>query len=670
MKKLLVIVYLFSGLSSAQNIDSILKYYDNNHISNPEKAKWFLERGIQLAEKKHDKNKKAIFLVKLIAQKTSIRDYDGAFKRFYIARKYAIDNNIKLQEACAYSEIAETCYYKEDLDQALKYFQIAGNLFAKIDDKIGVVISKSNISDIYQIKGKYDLAIINLLEATKSIDTTQYLYIKAAMFNNIAVLYRKIDDYKKSEQSVRKALKCALKVKTNPENLSASYILLADLLQDRKAYKESEMYLNKEEKLIDSLSLYPERFDLLKSKGSLNISLKKYEIAKSILQEAVLIGEKYNRNKQEFFSLKSNLALCHLKTNEINKAILIYEDLLKEAKEDSRMDDISKTYLDLSNAYSKNGNYRKAYENHTQFVIYNDSILGKEKHKFFMDAEVKYQTAKKEKLLAENKTKLLKKDAEAKQRNSLIVGLLLLAVFLCITGFLIYHQQKLKNKQQQQEFELKSAIVKIENQSKLQDQRLQISRDLHDNVGSQLTFIISSVDNIKYAFELKNSKLDNKLSSISNFAKFTILELRDTIWAMNNSEITFEDLQTRIHNFVDKAKEAKTEIDFNFSIENSLKGILFTSIEGMNVYRTIQEAINNSIKYANAKNINIDVKRKNNTVKITINDNGKGFDEQAIERGYGLINMQKRIEEIGGKFSIDSNIAMGTKINITIPNKI
>ncbi|MDN3678009.1 sensor histidine kinase [Flavobacterium paronense] len=667
MKKLLLILYLFTGLSSAQSIDSILKYYDNNHISNPEKAKWFLERGIQLAEKKHDKNKKAIFLVKLIAQKTSVRDYDGAFKRFYIARKYAIDNNIKLQEACAYSEIAETCYYKEDLDQALKYFQIAGKLFAKIDDKIGVVISKSNMSDIYQIKGKYDFAIINLLEATKSIDTTQYLYIKTAMFNNIAILYRKIDDYKKSEQSVRKALKCALNDKANVENLSTSYILLADLLQDRKAYKESEMYLDKEEKLIDSLSLYPQRFDLLKSKGSLNVSLKKYEAAKNILQEALVIGKKYNRNKQEFFSLKSNLAFCYLKTNESNKAILLYEDLLKEAKEDSRMDDISKTYLDLSNAYSKNGNYKKAYENHTQFVIYNDSILGKEKHKFFMDAEVKYQTAKKEKLLAENKTKLLKKDAEAKQRNSLIIGLLLLAVFLCITGFLIYRQQKLKNQQQEQEFELKSAISKIETQNKLQEQRLQISRDLHDNIGSQLTFIISSVDNIKYAFEIQNSKLDSKLSSISNFAKSTIVELRDTIWAMNNSEITLEDLQTRIHNFIDKAKEAKEEIVFTFNIDKSLTSIKFTSIEGMNIYRTIQEAINNSMKYADSNQIDIDIIPFENDISITIQDNGKGFDSQHVDLGNGIANMKKRIEEIGGKIHIDSNVGIGTEINITLP---
>ena len=91
----------------------------------------------------------------------------------------------------------------------------------------------------------------------------------------------------------------------------------------------------------------------------------------------------------------------------------------------------------------------------------------------------------------------------------------------------------------------------------MQEQRLNISRDLHDNIGAQLTFIISSVDNIKYAFDITNEKLDSKLNNISSFAKDTIVELRDTIWAMNSNEISFEDLEIRINNYIEKAKEAK-----------------------------------------------------------------------------------------------------------------
>jgi signal transduction histidine kinase len=233
---------------------------------------------------------------------------------------------------------------------------------------------------------------------------------------------------------------------------------------------------------------------------------------------------------------------------------------------------------------------------------------------------------------------------------------------------LVYRQQKIKNKQQEQEFELKSAISKIETQNKLQEQRLTISRDLHDNIGSQLTFIISSVDNIKYAFDIQNAKLDSKLSSISNFAKSTIIELRDTIWAMNKSEITFEDLQARIHNFIDKAQEAKEEIQFCFEVDTSLKNKIFTSFDGMNLYRTIQESINNSIKYAQPKQVIVSIQPFDDGITIVITDDGKGFDVDTIALGNGINNMRKRILDIQGEFTIVSTNGKGTKITIQLKN--
>ena len=149
------------------------------------------------------------------------------------------------------------------------------------------------------------------------------------------------------------------------------------------------------------------------------------------------------------------------------------------------------------------------------------------------------------------------------------MGLVILAIVVAILGYLLFNQQKLKNQQLQKESELKEALIKIESQNKLQEQRLSISRDLHDNIGAQLTFIISSIDNLQYGFKITNEKLTNKLSSISEFTKETIYELRDTIWAMNKSEISLEDLQTRISNYIDKANKASDVINFNFNIDES-----------------------------------------------------------------------------------------------------
>ena len=345
--------------------------------------------------------------------------------------------------------------------------------------------------------------------------------------------------------------------------------------------------------------------------------------------------------------------------NQNQNAILWYQKALKNAIKFRYTDLIQFSYKKIAENYEVLNNSGEALKNYKLYLQYRDSLLNKETNAKISELEVKYETKEKEKLL-------LQKEVESQKQKYLIIALAVFAFFISLIGYLIYRQQKLKNRQQVQEFQLKSAIVQIENQNQLQEQRLSISRDLHDNIGAQLTFIISSVDNIKYAFDIQNEKLDHKLQNISNFAKATIIELRDTIWAMNSNEITFEDLQIRILNFLEKAKAAKEEIDFKFTIDKNLYDLKLNAVFGMNVYRVMQEAINNALKYANPTQIAIDVTKIEGKVSVKISDNGVGFDLKTVEKGNGLNNMQKRIEGIGGLFSMQSEVGSGTTISILL----
>ena len=376
----------------------------------------------------------------------------------------------------------------------------------------------------------------------------------------------------------------------------------------------------------------------------------------------------YNRAIDIRFRLKDHYGIAENYThygdmftaqNESQQAIDWYQKSLKIALRYKYTDLIQYGYKMLSENYELMQNEKEALYHFKKYTQYKDSLLNKDTNSKIAELEVKFETNKKEKLL-------LQKEIEAKEQKNILMAVSLLAIFIALIGYLIYRQQKLRNRQQEQEFKLKSAIAQIETQNQLQEQRLTISRDLHDNIGAQLTFIISSVDNIKYAFDIQNVKLDSKLQSISNFTKSTIVELRDTIWAMNSNEITFEDLRARIHNFLEKAKTAKEDIDFQFAITEDLSQLQLTSIFGMNIYRTLQEAVNNALKYANPTQIKIAVQKIDNSVSIQIQDNGAGFDLENVVKGNGLLNMQKRIESIGGIFKLQSEIGKGTSVSILI----
>jgi len=562
------------------------------------------------------------------------------------------------------------------LDSAVYYSKKAIVIFEKLKDYNTLNTLYYNISRSYRKQGQYDESINTAITGLKNAEKAKSDVFVYSYTNLLSLIYHDFENFEKGIYYGKKALALAKNLKKDQNSyISGALNSIAISYDDWNKPKEA-LYYHKQ------VFNYMKGNDTLKVDHTYNnigntlLKQKKYKEAEKWIKTAVAIKEYNQKQNPERYDLDfysratnfTNLAVIATKTNQLERA----EKLLELAKEYSRKSQSAEKLRDYYHAeYEFNKlkkNLEKTIEYQEQYIKLRDSVFNKNRDKSLVEIEAKYQNEKKEKELLKSKISIANKENEIKKKNTQFIILAIIIIGLLIITFLVYRQQKLKNRQQEQEYELKSAIAKIETQSKLQEQRLQISRDLHDNIGSQLTFIISSVDNIKYAFEIGNSKLDAKLSNISNFAQSTIIELRDTIWAMNNSEITFEDLQTRIHNFVEKAKEAKQDIVFNFRIEKDLLDMKFSSIEGMNIYRTIQEAVNNSMKYSEAKTIEIAIKNLKKSIKIVIKDDGKGFDTESVELGNGINNMKKRINEIGGDFKISSS-PEGTEIDLLL-NKL
>jgi signal transduction histidine kinase len=244
-------------------------------------------------------------------------------------------------------------------------------------------------------------------------------------------------------------------------------------------------------------------------------------------------------------------------------------------------------------------------------------------------------------------------------------------------GFLFFgYYQKAKNRtlllqQQQQKAneEIYDLMLKQQNreeEGRIQE-RIRISEELHDGVLARLFSVRISMGFLKFT---KSMKEENRFKVFLKELQSVEKDIRDLSHALKNDDLSskkdfpklllklLED-QSRIGNFTYKM-EQEGSIAWNL-VDEKIK---------INLFRTIQEAICNILKYAQCSEIKLRLVRRNNLVQIYIVDNGIGFDTNKRHKGIGLKNMKSRAKSIGAEISIKSVIREGTEIKISIPTKI
>ena len=545
-----------------------------------------------------------------------------------------------------------------EYDAALKSLDKSIAFYKNANNSLGIIKSMMNKGGVLYQKGETKNATQEYVNALAIAEKKGYKNEIAALYKNIGLVYYSQGKTKEALTYNNKALAIFNQLKSK-KDIAATYVNIGNCYFDDYQPQNALLNYNKALKLSKETNDNQTIAKLYNNIGSVYIN-DLQDTIKGIdyLLDALAIKKQMN-NQNDLIIQYNNIAAVYLDIKKYDLALSYNDKAFELASKSGNLEELINVYDTYALINSAKKDFKKAYDYHKLYSKTKDSLLNIDNLKAVEEINTKYQTAEKEK-------QLLQKEAEAKKKTTTIIILSLLAFFIAIVGFLIYRQQRLKNVQQKQEFELQSAIAQIENQNKLHEQRLAISRDLHDNIGAQLTFIISSVENLKFGFPTMENSIKNHLTKISDFTKTTIVELRDTIWAMNANEFTFDDLSSRIYNFIEKAQSVKENTAFKFSVDDSLKNSKFSSLEGVNLYRTIQEAVNNAIKYADANEVSIQVQPIENGITIEISDNGKGFDLDTIDLGNGIVNMQKRIEEIGGVFKIQSELDKGTQITISL----
>jgi ligand-binding sensor domain-containing protein/two-component sensor histidine kinase len=208
-------------------------------------------------------------------------------------------------------------------------------------------------------------------------------------------------------------------------------------------------------------------------------------------------------------------------------------------------------------------------------------------------------------------------------------------------------------------------IRSLETQQQIQTERERISRELHDNIGAQLSFIISNIDwTIDSSERMTKAEEMQKLNAINETAKNVMSNLRESIWALHKEKITLEEFADKLKHYIKNILELKPGLEL-VSKENIQSNISFSSTQTLNLFRICQELINNVIKHAQATVIKIHISSDKDKFSILIEDNGKGFDvNQRLNGHYGLQNMRYRAQELNLTIDIQSGKTTGTKVLI------
>ena len=496
-----------------------------------------------------------------------------------------------------------------------------------------------DLSYVYYITGKQKLS----LEANKKsfeyfsqIDNAKGL---AFAYSNYANIYTALGDKKSAIENADKAIKAYKKI-NNTYNV---YIGLINKISIYEFLKD-----NRKEALIDSVY---QIFQKSKDENDI-LKIKIYNFkAENLINQNKLTEAKEMLAKSKLAVDKINSADL---TTEYNVSKALYE--IKKNPNYSNFEDLKKTlptlitnqqyekvnmfYGVLQNSALQNSDFKSAYTIEKDKQIIADSIGNIIERVNIAELETRYETEKKEQQIILQQRTILNKNTTIALLASLFIGLILTAVIY------ISKQKQIKLELEKQHAQLytKQLLEKTE------EERKRIASDLHDSVSHELL-------SLKNLFEDKAESTNNKIDAIIN-------DIR--IISRNLHPIMFDKvgLKSSIEQLVERAQlvnQFMVTAEINYM--NSL-----TSADELQIYRIIQEALSNVIKYANALAAKITINETGNHIVIEVKDNGKGFDFKktlANRDAFGLHNIIERSRAIGGKAKITADVA-GTVISIVI----
>ncbi|MBN2009883.1 sensor histidine kinase [candidate division KSB1 bacterium] len=535
-----------------------------------------------------------------------------------------------------------------NLRKSLEIFSGNSVQAQSIHYKYGEAKSLEQLGKIYYLRGEYDKSTECNLKAITYFEDLNSIADLAMLYGNFGYQLKR-RNLNRAKQYMQSGILLAEKnkLKFALSGLYDNYGVLHEMSNN----PDSARYFYHK-----ALALKTELADTIGIPYSLNNLSGIYAICGDFQQALKYLrqSDKYRNKENGSYGRIENLVCygdIYVRMGMLDSAITKYNRCLAISDISTKSYLVRYCFEQLANLYEKKHDFQHAYLTQQKYSAYKDSVLNIQTNTKIAELEIDYETEKKDRQIAE-------KNLEIRKKTNQIVSLVTIIVLLTTLSFFIYRNQRLKRERMRQELEFKNQLKQLELEKTLADEKVRISRELHDNIGSHLTFIISSLDNLCYTE--KGGRVFDRLTNLAVFSRNTLSELRNTIWAMKQEGADLGQLILKLH-------ELKLQISSgvgNFRIQifnNANEPTSLSATYMLNLYRIVQEAMQNAIKHAHASIVEIKFYDTLNGFSMQITDDGIGFDASVSNCGNGLRNMKHRCEECGGEFTIESSPA-GTVI--------
>ncbi len=513
------------------------------------------------------------------------------------------------------------------------------------------------------VNGKPDAATTLLLDALRKTEKFPPCKELADLYYGIAQIYSKNDINGVHEQYLKKGIAIALSINSNAAigdgyNRIGIYYERKGMIDSAKYYYEHALRINEKDSTLqlgaaysmDNLAgIYAQKGDVATALSYFKRALPIKKVAGKPLDQAMTlinIGESFNMLKQydsAIFYAQAAQSIAHT---------VKYADLE------------TYTYQFLSGIYETRKDFPKSLALYKKYTELHDSILTERKAQLAIEADKKYETEKKEQHIHDLSQRATIQNLEIKQRNLLVYSISGLFVIAAIAGYLFYNRRKLKAETKlQAEINRQQAITTREVLNAEEKERKRIAADLHDGVGQLLS---ASLLNLNGFFAKNNidKNTNPDAERVLRLVTNSYDELRAISHKMMPKALAKSGLESAVQELVSNIEPEKLSVTFECS---GLSARLDEEVESV-LYRVIQESVNNVIKHAEAKHMDIQIHKDEDGIAVTIEDDGKGFDAKTLKKaGIGLKNIYSRVQLQNGTVDIDAQPGKGTLVAIHIP---